>query len=74
MPKQEHRDDAPTTDKLPRLFATKKEEEEEESATAAKIEGWLRLADKVLTKDEPARIEFPPGFRERRSKPRRRPS
>ncbi len=71
MPKQEHRDDAPTTDNLPRLLATKKEEE---SATTAKIEGWLRLADKVLTKDEPVRIEFPPGFRERRSKPRRRPS
>jgi hypothetical protein len=45
MPKREYRDEQQNTTRLPELLSSEKEEQ---SATAARIENWLRLADLVL--------------------------
>jgi hypothetical protein len=67
--RRERLNDSHKTGRLRELFADNKEEQ---SATAAKIEEWLRLSDKSLIPDQPAHIDFSRSvFYERRSNPRR---
>jgi hypothetical protein len=49
MKRKRDLDDSPSTGKLSNMLAADKEEQ---LATAAKIEGWLRLADRALGNEQ----------------------
>ena len=49
MKRKRHLDDSPNKNRLSELLTAEKEEQ---AATAAKIEGWLRLADRALGNEQ----------------------